>query len=68
MAMTLRLSDTEDKELAKIAESLGISKNTAAKVAIQAYIAQQSQRLQVRGALAMLTQRDAKLLDRLADD
>jgi len=66
--MTLRLSDTEDKELAEIAESLGISKNTAAKVAIQAYIAQQSQRLQVRRALAMLTQRDAKLLDRLADD
>jgi predicted transcriptional regulator len=68
MAMTLRLSDKEDKELAEIADSLGISKNTAAKVAIQAFIDQQSQRLQVREALAMLTKRDAKLLDRLSDD
>ena len=68
MAMTLRLSEKQDKALTEIADSLGISKNTAATVAIEAFIAQESQRLQVREAFSMVTKRDAKLLDRLSDD
>jgi len=68
MAMTLRLSEKQDKALTEIADSLGISKNMAATVAIEAFIAQESQRLQVREAFAMVTKRDAKLLDRLSDD
>jgi predicted transcriptional regulator len=67
MAMTLRLSDEQDKALTKIAESLGISKNTAATVAIEAFINQESQRLKIREAFALVAKRDDKLLQRLGD-
>jgi predicted transcriptional regulator len=65
MAMTLRLSDEQDKALTEIAESLGISKNSAATVAIEAFINQESQRLKIREAFALVNKRDAKLLERL---
>jgi predicted transcriptional regulator len=65
MAMTLRLSDEQDKALTEIAESLGISKNSAATVAIEAFINQESQRLKIREAFALVNKRDAKLLQRL---
>ncbi len=67
MAMTLRLSDEQDKALTEIAESLGISKNSAATVAIEAFINQESQRLKIREAFALVNKRDAKLLKRLGD-
>ena len=67
MAMTLRLSDEQDKALTEIAESLGISKNSAATVAIEAFINQESQRLKIREAFALVNDRDAKLIKRLGD-
>ena len=67
MAMTLRLSDEQDKALTEIAESLGISKNSAATVAIEAFINQESQRLKIREAFTLVNKRDAKLLKRLGD-
>ena len=67
MAMTLRLSDEQDKALTEIAESLGISKNSAATVAIEAFINQESQRRKIREAFALVNKRDAKLLKRLGD-
>jgi predicted transcriptional regulator len=67
MAMTLRLSDEQDKALTEIAESLGISKNSAATVAIEASINQESQRLKIREAFALVNKRDAKLIKRLGD-
>lgn len=67
MAMTLRLSDEQDKALTEIAESLGISKNSAATVAIEAFINQESQKLKIREAFALVNKRDAKLLKRLGD-
>jgi len=67
MAMTLRLSDEQDKALTEIAESLGISKNSAATVAIEAFINQESQKLKIREAFALVAKRDDKLLQRLGD-
>jgi predicted transcriptional regulator len=67
MAMTLRLSGEQDKALTEIAESLGISKNSAATVAIEAFINQESQRLKIREAFALVNKRDAKLIKRLGD-
>jgi len=65
MAITIRLSEEQDKALTEIAESLGISKNSAATVAIEAFINQESQRLKIREAFALVNKRDAKLLERL---
>jgi len=67
MAMTLRLSDEQDKALTDIAASLGISKNNAVTVAIEAFIAHEAQRIQIREAFSLVTTRDSKLLERLGD-
>lgn len=67
MAMTLRLSQEQDKQLTTIAESLGISKNKAAIDAIQAFIELEWQRAVVKQAVERVLTRDAELLERLAD-
>ncbi|MCX6485393.1 MAG: hypothetical protein NTX78_01950 [Rhodoluna sp.] len=67
MAMTLRLSEEQDKQLTTIAESLGISKNKAAIDAIQAFIELEWQRATVKQAVERVLTRDAELMERLAD-
>lgn len=68
MAMTLRLSEEQDKALNEIAVSLGISKNSAATAAIEAFIAHEHQRVKVREAFELVLKRDVKLLDQLPND
>jgi predicted transcriptional regulator len=67
MAMTLRLSEEQDKQLAAIAESLGISKNKAAMEAIEAFIEREWQRAVVKSVVAEVLVRDKELFDLLAD-
>lgn len=67
MAMTLRLTEQLDQQLTQIADNLGISKNAVAINAIEAFIAQESQRVLVRQAFEMVSKRDSKILEKLVD-
>lgn len=67
MAMTLRLTEQQDKQLTDIAKALGISKNKAAMDAIEAFIELEWQRAVVKRVFAEVVVRDKELLDRLAD-
>ncbi|MEN9731374.1 MAG: hypothetical protein RL488_684 [Actinomycetota bacterium] len=68
MAMTLRLTDEQDKQLGEIAESLGISKNRAVASAVEAYISQAYQRVKIKQAFDLVLERDADILAALGDD
>jgi predicted transcriptional regulator len=68
MAMTLRLTDEQDKQLGEIAESLGISKNHAVASAVEAYIAKAFQRVKIKQAFELVLERDADILAALGDD
>jgi predicted transcriptional regulator len=64
MAMTLRLTDEETKQLQEAAEREHLSMQEVARRAIREYI---SRRTQTRdAALARIVAEDAELLDRLA--
>lgn len=65
MAMTLRLSDDDDRLLAGLAEAEGVSKHEAAVRAIRAAGERRLHREQVRQASATHRERYADLLDRL---
>ena len=67
MAMTLRLTEKQDKQLTEIASALGISKNKAAMDAIEAFIEKEWQRAVVKKVFTEVKARDKDLLDRLAD-
>jgi predicted transcriptional regulator len=67
MAMTLRLSEEQDKRLTLVAESLGISKNKAAMDAIEAFIELEWQKALAKSVVAEVLVRDKELFDRLAD-
>ncbi len=67
MAMTLRLTEQLDQQLTQIADTLGISKNAVAINAIEAFIAQESQRVLVRQAFEMVSKRDSRILEKLVD-
>ena len=67
MAMTLRLTEQQDKQLTEIANALGISKNKAAMDAIEKFIELEWQRAVVKQTFAEVRVRDKDLLDRLAD-
>ena len=67
MAMTLRLSEEQDKRLTLVAESLGISKNRAAMDAIEAFIDLEWQKALAKRVVAEVLVRDKELFDRLAD-
>ena len=67
MAMTLRLSEEQDKRLTLVAESLGISKNRAAMDAIEAFIELEWQKALAKSVVAEVLVRDKELFDRLAD-
>jgi hypothetical protein len=64
MAMNLRLSDKQSKELRKVAEQRGISMQEAALQAIDEYLSHRAQRLSEN--IARIKKEDAKLLDRLS--
>ena len=68
MAMTLRLTEEQDKQLTEIAESLGISKNHAVSSAVEAYIAKAYQRVKIKQIFDMVAERDAEILAALGDD
>ena len=67
MAMTLRISEEQDKRLTTVAESLGISKNQVAIEAIDAFIELEWQKAVAKNVMAELLVRDKELLERLAD-
>jgi predicted transcriptional regulator len=46
MVITIRLSEEQDKALKAIADRLGISKNSAARIAIELFTNQESQKTQ----------------------
>lgn len=64
MAMNLRLSDKQSKELRKVAEQRGISMQEAALQAIDEYLSHRAQRLSEN--IARIKKEDASLLDRLS--
>lgn len=68
MAMTLRLSEAEDKALADTAAQLGISKHEAARQAIRrlSEATQAPSTADWLAAAEYVGQRDRELLDRLA--
>jgi len=67
MAMTLRISEEQDKRLTTVAESLGISKNQVAIEAIDAFIELEWQKAVAKNVMAEILVRDKELLERLAD-
>lgn len=67
MAMTLRISEEQDKRLTTVAESLGISKNQVAIEAIDAFIELEWQKAVAKKVMAEVLVRDKELFDRLAD-
>jgi predicted transcriptional regulator len=67
MAMTLRLSDEAEANLAAIRSTTGLSKNAAIESAIHQLADRYSQVDRARAHVAKITERDAELLDRLAD-
>lgn len=67
MAMTLRLTDSQDKLVAGIAEQLGCSKQQAVIAAITAFDAKAQRARQIKEITDLVLVRDKELLDRLAD-
>lgn len=67
MAMTLRLPETLDAHLTALAHDLGISKQQAATLALESFVDTHNNRRELRTTIALVTQRDAGLLARLAD-
>jgi hypothetical protein len=64
MAMNLRLSEKQSKELRKVADQRGISMQEAALQAIDEYLSHRAQRLSDN--IAKIKKEDANLLDRLS--
>jgi predicted transcriptional regulator len=68
MAMTLRLTEAEDKALTTTAEQLGISKHEAARQAIEQFVeaTRAPSTADWLAAAEYVGKRDRELLDRLA--
>lgn len=67
MAMTLRINDDLDLRLNKYVEKTGVSKNQFIIEAIERQLEQVEQRHAVRAAVRRVVERDAELLEKLAD-
>lgn len=65
--MTLRLAEEQDKQLAQVAEHLGISKQQAVALAVERFLELEWQRTVIKSAMARVLERDRELLERLAD-
>jgi hypothetical protein len=67
MAMTLRLEAEQDKQLAQVAEHLGISKQQAVALAVERFLEFEWQRAVGRQVIDLVMTRDKELMERLAD-
>ncbi len=67
MAMTLRLPDLLDNDLADVADLLGVSKQQVVTQALEIFVETQKSRLEMRRTVEMILERDAELMKRLED-
>lgn len=67
MAMTLRLTPEQDARLEAIAESLGVSKHQAVIDLIETVDLSAQRRIKLDAIFDKVMQRDAELMERLAD-
>jgi hypothetical protein len=67
MAMTLRLTEEQDRLLERLAADRGVSKNLAAAVAIELAAPAADNTEAVAAVIARLRTRDSSLLARLAE-
>ena len=67
MAMTLRLTEQQDAELAAVAESMNVSKQRAVEIALEEFLARNDQERIMRQVFEKVMTRDAELMRRLAD-
>lgn len=67
MAMTLRLTQEQDTQLAAVADSMNVSKQRAVEIALEEYLAKHNQQRIMREIVEKVLTRDAELMRRLAD-
>jgi len=67
MAMTLRLSDTEEVLLNELSETLGLSKQQTVIYALKQLDAAEIRRNALDGAFEFVMTHDKELMERLAD-
>ncbi len=67
MAMTLRLSESQDELLTKIAQELNCSKHQAVIRALETFDAKAHREKQIEYITKLVLERDKELLERLAD-
>jgi len=67
MAMTLRLTDSEQEALRERAEAEGISMQEAARRAVREFVARGQHRDRVEAASTLVMQRHAEALRRLGE-
>jgi predicted transcriptional regulator len=67
MAMTLRLTEQQDAELAAVADSMNVSKQRAVEIALEEFLARNDQERIMRQVFEKVMTRDAELMRRLAD-
>ena len=67
MAMTLRLTEAQDAELAAVAESMNVSKQRAVEIALEEYLQRNDQKRIMNEVIETVLTRDAELMRRLAD-
>ena len=67
MAMTLRLTEQQDTELAAVAESMNVSKQRAMEIALEEYLERNNQTRIMKEVIETVLTRDAELMRRLAD-
>lgn len=65
--MTLRLAEDQDRQLAEVAQKLGLSKQQAVEKAVGQFLERESQEAILGRVFAMVRTRDRELLERLAD-
>ena len=67
MAMTLRLTEKQDAQLAAVAESMNGSKQRAMEIALEEYLERNDQERIMKEVIETVLTRDAELMRRLAD-
>ncbi|MFM1956636.1 MAG: hypothetical protein RLZ41_35 [Actinomycetota bacterium] len=67
MAMTLRLTEQQDAELAAVADSMNVSKQRAVEIALEEYLERNNQTRIMKEVIETVLTRDAELMRRLAD-
>lgn len=67
MAMTLRLTEKQDAQLAAVAESMNVSKQRAMEIALEEYLERNDQERIMKEVIETVLTRDSELMRRLAD-